>query len=215
MKVFYVCSWGGCGSKLLCRYLNQFGKAIHIHDPNPPNILQYIGFKNGSFGWCPYSLPDYEEKHKHIANRGLEWFNGIPIDNKDTYHVIFLYRNPTYCIKSRFWSPKHLENIKSPICRNIQYICDSKKDLYNLKTFYNNYMYNLTKEYPIYAIKYEELFEKIHDIDKLFGINENRHHTLDEKVEKKQSNDLTGKKLDDIYKELIHDMNQHDFITIV
>lgn len=76
-------------------------------------------------------------------------------------------------------------------------------------------MYNLTKEYPIYAIKYEELFEKIHDIDKLFGINENRHHTLDEKVEKKQSNDLTGKKLDDIYKELIHDMNQHDFITIV
>ena len=66
MKVFYVCSWGGCGSKLLCRYLNNFGKAIHIHDPDPPDNLEYIGFKNNNWGWCPYDLPEYEDKHKNI-----------------------------------------------------------------------------------------------------------------------------------------------------
>ncbi len=49
MKIFYVCSWGGCGSKLLCRYLKNFDKAIHIHDPYPPNKLEYIGFKNNSW----------------------------------------------------------------------------------------------------------------------------------------------------------------------
>ena len=98
MKLFYVCSWGGCGSKLLCRYLNNFGKAIHIHDPNPPEKLEYIGFKNSSWGWCPIELPKYQEKYKNICNRGLEWFNGIPIfdDDNNEYFVIFLYRRLVY-----------------------------------------------------------------------------------------------------------------------
>lgn len=69
MKIFYVCSWGGCGSKLLYRYLNKFGKAVHIHDPNPPNELEYIGYKDKTWGWCPYDLPEYKNKYTHIYNK--------------------------------------------------------------------------------------------------------------------------------------------------
>ena len=95
MKVFYVCSWGGCGSKMLCRYLSNFGRSVHVHDPAPPERLEYIGFKDNSWGNCPIDLPEYKEMHKDVPNRGLEWFSGVPIQENDKheYYVIFL----SYC----------------------------------------------------------------------------------------------------------------------
>ena len=215
MKIFYVCSWGGCGSKLLCRYLKNFGKAIHIHDPNPPNILEYIGFKNNSWGWCPIDLPDYEEKYKNICNRGLEWFNGIQIfnDDENQYFVIFIYRNPVYSIKSRFWAPNHLQNIKSPIV-SIDSVCNQKTDLFNIETFYNNYMEKKDKNYKIYAIKYEELFDKIEELDLLFNINHDKKIKLEERLEtdkgEKYINDLTH-----IYSNLISKIDKNKFIEII
>ena len=179
MKVFYVCSWGGCGSQLLCRYLNNFGKAVHIHDPNPPDNLEYIGFKNNSWGWCPYDLPEYEDKYKNIYNRGLEWFNGIKINDDHEYYVIFLYRNPVYSIKSRFWSPIHLKNIRSPTVA-ISKVCREKLDLFNIENWYINYMNKNNKNYKVYAIKYEELFDKIKEFDQLFNINQNNEIKLED-----------------------------------
>jgi len=215
MKIFYICSWGGCGSKLLCRYLKNFGKAIHIHDPYPPNKLEYIGFKNNSWGWCPIDLPDYEEKYKNICNRGLEWFNGVPIfnDDENEYFVIFLYRNPVYSIKSRFWAPNHLQNIKSPTV-SIDYVCNQKTDLFNIETFYNNYMEKKDKNYKIYAIKYEELFDKIEELNKLFHINHDKKIKLEKRLEtdkgEKYINELTN-----IYSNLISKINKNKFIDIV
>lgn len=213
MKIFYVCSWGGCGSKLLCRYLNNFGKAIHIHDPEPPNELEYIGFKNNIWGWCPYDLPDYENKYKHICNRGLEWFNGIKINDTHEYYMIFLYRNPVKSIKSRFWAPNHLENIKSPKI-SISKVCTDKIDLFNIEKFYNNYMENTNKKYKIYAIKYEELFEKIHELDEILDINLDKKIKLDIKKETERDNKYV-KELTNIYNSLIVKMNKNKFIKIV
>ena len=212
MKVFYVCSWGGCGSKLLCRYLNNFGKAVHIHDPNPPDILEYIGFKNNSWGWCPYDLPEYEYKNKNVCNRGLEWFNGIKVNDEHEYYVIFLYRNPVYSIKSRFWSPVHLKNIRSPTIA-ISNVCKEKQDLFNIEEFYRNYM-KKRSNYKIYAIKYEELFDKIKELDQLFNINQNNEIKLEDKIETAR-NYKWDVDLNIVYKPLINSMKKNKFIEII
>ena len=46
-KIFYVCSFGGSGSKMLCSALKVYGKVKHIHSRNPPNNLEYIGNEKG------------------------------------------------------------------------------------------------------------------------------------------------------------------------
>ena len=216
MKIFYVCSWGGCGSKLLCRYLNNFGKAIHIHDPNPPEKLEYIGFKHKTWGWSPIELPEYQEKYKKICNKGLEWFNGIPIYEHDEneYFVIFIYRNPVYSIKSRFWAREHLENIKSPLV-SINLVCKENKDLFNINSFYNNYMLKKNKNYKIYAIKYENLFEQIDELNKILNINLNPPFIkLEEKKETSKKNTYVNE-LNIIYSSLIDKMNKNKIIEII
>ena len=59
-KIFYVCSYGGSGSKMLCNALSKHGKTKHIHSRKPPNNLEYIGKEKG-------------------GNMYSEWFNGIAI----------------------------------------------------------------------------------------------------------------------------------------
>ena len=72
-KCFYVCSYGGSGSKMLCKALNAYGKTKHIHSRKPPNKLEYIGYENG-------------------GNTYEEWFNGvvIPEENLKYYFSILL-----------------------------------------------------------------------------------------------------------------------------
>lgn len=84
-KIFYVCSYGGCGSKMLCNALRKFGKVEHVHSRKPPDKLQYIGKNGGGNVYC-------------------EWFNGIiiPDDELNKYFVIYIYKNPVKSIMSRF-----------------------------------------------------------------------------------------------------------------
>ena len=96
MKTFYICSYGGCGSKMLQESLNKYGRTQHVHSRKPPDKLEYIGDKLGS-------------------NNPGELFNGIPIPNNDikNFYVIYIYRNPSYSIPSRFLNPLHLEHIQT------------------------------------------------------------------------------------------------------
>ena len=84
-KCFYVCSYGGCGSNMLCRALEKYGVSYHIHDKFPPKDLEYIGKQNGGKVYC-------------------EWFNGIkiPKNELENYYVIYLYRNPVNLLWSVF-----------------------------------------------------------------------------------------------------------------
>ena len=92
-KVFYVCSYGGCGSKMLCKALNKYGKVYHIHSRNPPDKLQHLGGPK-----C------YDE-----------WFNGENVSENElsNYHVIYLYKNPVKSIISRFRNPTHLKHVQT------------------------------------------------------------------------------------------------------
>ena len=116
--IFYICSYGGCGSKLLTNVLSQYGEAKHIHSRKPPDKLSYIG---GSV----YS----------------EWFNPIrvPSSQIENYKVIYVYKNPIDAIYSRFIYPKHLLHIQTDINIRIEDVVNSKKDLYGIEEFFDNY----------------------------------------------------------------------------
>tara|TARA_B110000285_G_C14866589_1_gene487139 strand:- start:488 stop:664 length:177 start_codon:yes stop_codon:yes gene_type:complete len=43
IKNFYICSYGGCGSKMLTAALSNYGNTQHIHSKTPPDKLEFIG----------------------------------------------------------------------------------------------------------------------------------------------------------------------------
>jgi hypothetical protein len=165
---YYVCGSGGCGSTIIYNYLKFFGNSYHIHDRHPPNKLCYVGHEKST-----------EDVHS-------EWFNKteIPEDKLNNYKVIFIYRHPIEVIFSRFAKPNgpninHMKNVQCDNDGNIRLndILTTKKDLYGLEDFFDNYTIPKNRNYVIYCVKYENLFDNfslfnraigIPDIDKLY-----------------------------------------------
>ena len=196
MKYFYVCSYGGCGSKVLCNYLKHFGIAYHVHSRNPPKKLTGVGH-----------------------NVYMEWFNTKIISdtelNSNEYYVIYIYRNPVESIYSRLKYKAHLLHIQ---CENtdlqIKDIVEAKKDLYGITEFFDNYTTaNSDRNYKIYCIKYEKMFENIENINKLFNLN-NYPKLYPQKKESIYNYEYKDE-LTDIYNDLINRINDRTIITIV
>tara|TARA_B110000037_G_scaffold122505_1_gene139890 strand:- start:724 stop:1308 length:585 start_codon:yes stop_codon:yes gene_type:complete len=188
---FYVCSYGGSGSKMLCSALKKYGDVEHIHSRNPPNKLTYIGEKNG-------------------GNTYDEWFNGISIpENKlKNYCVIYIYRNPSFSILSIFSNALHLKHVECDQTIKLENVLNDGEDLYKIREFYDNYIKpNIKRNYKIYCVKYEDIFKKQDELSNLLGIGK---LNLINKSNRKNSN----KKLDKIYANLIDEMNKNDFIII-
>lgn len=201
---YYICSSGGCGSTLLSKYLKNFGNVYHIHDRYPPEKLCYVGGVNTDEGV-------YEE-----------WFNKveIPEDKLKCYKVIFIYRNPVDVIFSRFVQQHgpnipHLQHIK---CINngligLGDIISTKKDLYGLENFYDNYTTQKKRNYPIYCVKYEQFFNNIELFNKVLGIPDVKslYPIKSERLKK-----ITHfRELNKIYYNLIVKMRKMSFITII
>ena len=194
-KIFYICSYGGSGSYMLCRALNKYGRVKHIHSRNPPDNLKYIGNEKG-------------------GNIYFEWFNNINIpENKiKNYYVIYIYKNPVKSIISRFRIKDHLDHIQ--IDRNITLndVVKKEKDLYKINEFYNNYTkINKKRNYKIYSVKYEDIFDKQFELSKILGIGP---LNLIKKETKRNPDKKIIKKLNEIYKDLIDKMNKNNFIMI-
>ena len=188
-KVFYVCSYGGCGSQMLSCALKKYGKVKHIHSRKPPNNLEYIGKQKG-------------------GNTYNEWFNGIVISEEDlkNYYGIYIYRNPSFSIQSRFHMPAHLRHVQIDSSIRLNNVLKSKKDLYKIREFYDNYTKpNEKRNYKIYCVKYEDIFHKQDELSKLLGIGK-----LDLVNKSKRKN--INKQLDNIYRDLIAEMNKNEFI---
>ena len=192
MTIFYVCSYGGCGSKMLCQALTKYSRSVkHVHSRKPPIELEYIGG-----GECYY-----------------EWFNGIkiPDDKLNDYKVIYIYRNPVKSILSRFKISKHLEHIQTDIKTTINDVVTQQKDLYGIREFYNNYTSkNKSRNYKIYCVKYEDIFKKQNELSKILNIGP---LNLIKKERKYKVNDFSLK-LDVIYKDVIDNMTSNDFVFI-
>lgn len=194
MKYFYVCSYGGCGSTMLCKSLSKYGKVEHIHSPNPPTELEFVGNKG-------------KVKCYH------EWFNGIRIPEKElkNYYVIYIYKNPVKAIISRFHNPTHLKHIQSNESIKIKDVINESKDLFGINNFYNNYTESKKRNYKIYCIKYEELFEKQDELSKIFSIGS---LNLEKKEKEREFDKNDYNKLCKIYENLINKMNNNNFIFI-
>ena len=203
---YYVCSFGGCGSTIIFNYLSNFGNVYHIHDRNPPKKLKYVGKTNTS-----------EDVYS-------EWFNTIDIPeseiNNNNYKVIYVYRNPLKVIYSRLAQKNgpNVTHLKHIMCDNngnihLSDVLRSKRDLYKLEEFYDNYSIRQERNYNIYCVKYEDFFNNISlfnkiiglpDIKELYPAKHERHHKIH-----------FEEQLTQIYKSLIEKMNKKQFIEVV
>jgi hypothetical protein len=201
---FYVCSSGGCGSTIIFNYLSNFGNVHHIHDRYPPSKLCYTGSLNTND-------PVYHE-----------WFNKteIPEEKLSNYRVIFVYRNPIDVIFSRFALPKgpninHMQHVKCDNNGEIYFgdIIKSRRDLYKLEDFFDNYTNPKERNYPIYCVKYENFFTNIEIFNKILGIP-NIKSLYPTKFERKKQYTYL-KELTFTYISLINKMKRMRFIEII
>ena len=191
-KVFYVCSFGGCGSKMLCEYLQQFGTVKHVHSRYPPS-----------------SLTEIDEK--------TEWFSQIPIKATDlpNYYVLYIYRDPVKAILSRFTHPAHLAHIQSNPAITLPQVLSSKQDLYGITNFFDNYTSpSANRNYKIYCVKYEDFFYKVSEFNQVFQLPSEKAHYPVEKTTNKPFN-IDVITLQEIYAPLNERMRQMPFIKIV
>ena len=196
---FYICSYGGCGSTMLARALHKFGNVQHIHSRQPPHELTFTG-KNGG------------------SNTYGEWFNSvkIPENQLENYTVIYLYRNPVNAIFSRFKNSEHLKHIQTDKSIQIEDIIEEEMDLYGIINFYRNYTINQNasrRNYSIYCVKYEELFEKQEELCRMLKLDGSIN--LVKKESKKDLDEIQVKALNTIYKPLLDVMSFNPFIFIV
>jgi len=200
-KRFYVCSFGGCGSQMLCHYLGHFGDVYHIHSRVPPPNLTNTGYDDG----------------KTYA----EWFSDIDIPANDMYKytVIFIYRNPIDVIYSRLAKDtyNHLTNIQtSDNNKTLKDCVREKKDVFELEEFFDNYVTNKNgRTYPIYCVKYETFFDNLREFNRLMKIPP----YLPELYPVKQESEKTILQedrviLEGIYQPLIEKMNSMEAIQI-
>jgi len=200
-RYFYVCSYGGCGSTVLCNALKPYGQVEHIHSRNPPEQLEYIGQNGGG-------SPDIYH----------EWFNGIPIPEPQVhqYTVLYIYRNPIDAIMSRFRHLEHLEHIQLPDkFISLDDVRNNTVDSYKIHEFHNNYMQyrspTRARNNRILCIRYEELFERQNELSQLLHLP-NLHLVKRESEHLDLCHYIDG--LTAVYDNLIHEMNSNDFITI-
>lgn len=192
-KTFYVCSYGGSGSQMLCHYLGHFGNVYHLHSRIPPVHLTQTGY----------------DDHSTYA----EWFNTTEIDDLEKYKVIFIYRDPVKSIYSRFNNKQICINIQAPEVE-LKDVLEQKKDLFGLEDFFDQYTRKPLKNYNIYCIKYELLWEKgnfsilnqtmnIPDIPELYPIKKETPHE-----------EIYTEELNKIYHSLHEKMKKMKFLEI-
>ena len=187
-KRFYVCSYGGCGSQLFRNYLKLFGQSFHIHSRKPPLKL------------C------------HIWDESFDYKRILPDDLVEKTRVIYLYKDPVKAIMSRFWERRHLKNVECPdLDVTIDDVINQKKDLFGIEEFYDNYTVPFDRNYKIYCIKYEALFNELWRVNELLGVPDVKELYFKRNERKRD----VKEGLEDVYKNLKDKMDKMDSIEII
>ena len=80
--------------------------------------------------------------------------------------------------------------------------------MYKIREFYDNYVKpNKKRNYKIFCVKYEDIFDKQDELSELLGIG--KLNMINKSCRKDSI-----KELDYIYNDLINEMKNNDFITI-
>ena len=94
---------------------------------------------------------------------------------------------------------------------NFDKVIQQKKDLYKINEFYNNYVNKKNKNYKIYCIKYEDLFENMHVLHNILGLPPIKNRLIKrETIREEPHKDI----LEFIYKDLLNEMKQNNFIMV-
>ena len=216
---YYVCSYGGSGSHMLCNYLHKVGHTEHIHSRKPPVKLTGVGnFKMSGYGDYP--------RHPNGEYNNKEWFDTtkpLSEDEVNKVKVIYIYRNPIRAIYSRYHpqNKSGLMNIEVPDSTvSLEDIIREKKDLMGLEEFFDNYTTpDPQRNYKIYCIKYEEFFTNYAQVNKALGvrtIGDPPKNT--ERNFKKPYNDLRDNvysDLEKIYQPLLEKMEEMPIVKII
>ena len=182
MRIFYICSYGGCASTMLYRFLSKYYKVYHIHSRYPPPKL--CGIK------------------KTKITKKYEWFDYLRIlkkKYKDEITVIYLYREPSTSLLSKHgWGRPHFSNIglnpnkvkkfyDKSIETRLKY-SKEKKDLFGIVNFFKNYvMKKYNRNYKIFCLKYENIWENLPEIFIKLKIPQKYIKIFPKKYEKKLS----------------------------
>jgi hypothetical protein len=103
---------------------------------------------------------------------------------------------------------EHLQHIQCDINIQLHDVLTSRKDLYKIREFYDNYTKpNHNRNYKIYCVKYEDIFHKQDELSNLLGIGKLNLLNISTRYN-------SNKELDNIYADLIHEMNSNNFIII-
>lgn len=199
-RVFYICSYTGCGTMLLKNAINKQHKHVRIvHDRNPPTELEFVGISGKK-------IIDNNTKLLH--------FNGIKIPEQyiDKFTVIYIYKNPINSIYSRL-SKDGFARYVAPQTEVVSFdeVITQEKDLYGLEEFFNNYTRtDINRNYKIICVNYDLLFEKQDELSELLGLEP--LNLIKKETEREQKNyDILFK----IYQNLIDTIKNFPFIKIV
>ena len=202
-RIFYVCSFGGCGSTMLSKFLKRYGLVFHVHSRVPPEKLTTV----------------IETPHKPFAK---EWFSDTLAPQQKRITVIYLYRNPTYTLLAetgakgkRLYNPLHLKNIqvKAVVPATIQaYIKDSiENNTENLGygEFFENYTSAIIpKNYDIYCMDYDRIWDNLEEIYFALGLPLGDVDKFPKKKDRdRQYNDSDVEGLNVIYSQLYRKMS--------
>jgi hypothetical protein len=176
---------------MLTAALERYGRVFHVHTRFPPEKLQYIT---------------------------MEQFNGVevPPEKLKNYYVIYIYKNPVKAILSRFtgnpgYNRRHLRHVGCNPRITVDAVINQSKDLYQLQQFYDNYTKPAPRNYDVYCVKYEAIFERQAELSSVLHIGPLN-------LVKKESNrgEMEAKhmQLYTIYNDLIQQMAKNDFIFI-
>lgn len=200
-RFYYVMSYGGCGSTLLSRFLENYGRVKHLHTRFPPKELEYAGYDNS------------DENRKNITH-----MNGIKVPEHllKNFTVIYIYKDPVKAIYSRFFIPFHIRNVSCKISIKKYDLLKSGKDLYGIEEFFNNWTTpDPERNYDIICIKYEELFDRQDELFELLNLKVDPEDRLVKKETERNNSEKEEKRLYEIYNPLIEKMNSKKFIEIV
>lgn len=148
---FYVCSYGGCASWMLCDFLRKFGTSFHVHSRFPPREISLVK---------------------------REQFTDQPDTTPAKKFVIFIYSHPSHSIRSRAaFGRVHWRNIGVPdeIAQTIPSTPEEYLALDRDPVGYAEFFLNYTSGglgYPVYAVNYHRLWRNLRHLLYQLGIPE-------------------------------------------
>ena len=203
---YFVFSYGGCGSTMLCSFLSQFGRSYHLHDNKPPKFL--------TDSTPPIPITSCTVRLSQDPARRLK---------NENCKVIYIYRNPAESKVSRpSWQHcyhmggdflSHKDKIsQGPLKEvndeeNLQIKMDWVEQFASNGIDYNGYEQHFDnwinavpdRDYPILYVNYENLWENLNILLEYCGV------PIEEAVKKFPAKKETTKAVpDNVTRKLAH-----------